>query len=220
MPQDKGRAWPGPHFGPGTKQEYSSFAYRVAGLLIERVTGMSFADAVRQRITQPLQLTETSVPGTDPTLPAPVLIGYLTKTDGTVVDIADQSGLASAMISTASDIDRFFLAMMRGQLLAAEQQRELFAVPRDAAGTLLCDIDKAPAGTQCFGSGPMTTRLGDGTVLWGKTGHDVGYTGGVFSTLDLQRHGVYAVGRITLDQGDAPVLTARLARAALEGMQH
>ncbi|WP_405164347.1 beta-lactamase family protein [Nocardia sp. NBC_01499] len=212
-----GRAWPGPHFAPGTKQEYSSFAYRVAGLLIERVTGHSFADEVHRRITDPLGLTETSVPDRDPALPAPALIGYVTTTDGKVVDIADQSGLPSSMISTSADIDRFFVAMMRGDLLPAAQQRELFAIPRDASGALLCDVKTAPPGTQCFGSGPMTTRLGDGNVLWGKTGHDLGYASGVFATPDLRLHGVYAVGRITLDNGDAPALALRIAQAATQG---
>lgn len=212
----QGRPWPGRHFVPGTKQEYSSFAYRVAGLLIDRVTGGSFADAMQQRIIEPLGLTETFVPDRNPALPAPALSGYVTKTDGTVVDMADQTGLESSMISTTSDIDRFFLALMRGELLGADQQRELFAIPRDAAGNLLCDIEKAPPGTQCFGSGPTTTKLGNGTVLWGKTGHDVGYAGGVFATADLRRHGVYAVGRITLDAGDAPALTVRLVQAALQ----
>ncbi|MGW5482765.1 serine hydrolase domain-containing protein [Streptomyces sp. NPDC004008] len=33
------RPWPGPVFAPGTAQRYSSFAYRVAGRIIEEVTG-------------------------------------------------------------------------------------------------------------------------------------------------------------------------------------
>ena len=43
----RGRPWPGPHFAPGTEQQYDSLNYRIVAYLIERRTGHSFAAEVR-----------------------------------------------------------------------------------------------------------------------------------------------------------------------------
>src|SRR5262249_42471134 len=43
-------------FAPGTAQQYNGMNYYVAGVLIEKITGRSFADEVRSRITRPLAL--------------------------------------------------------------------------------------------------------------------------------------------------------------------
>ncbi|MFD6158698.1 serine hydrolase domain-containing protein [Nocardia sp. NPDC060256] len=209
------RPAPGPHFAPGTRQEYSSFAYRVAGLLIERVTGHSFAEEVRDRITGPLGMHETSVPERDPRIPTPYLHGYYTGSNGSVVDVSEQAGLPSTIISTPAEVDRFLVAVLHGDLLPPAQQQLLFTMPVGPDGRLLCDVATGGPGTQCFSDGGlMSTRMPDGTVLWGKTGHDIGYASGVFATRDLSRHGVYAVSRIAEDNGAAPALAQRIGAAA------
>lgn len=209
------RPAPGPHFVPGTQQEYSSFGYRVAGLLIERVTGNSFAEEVADRITGPLGLRETSVPERDPRIPAPYLHGYYTGSNGSVVDVSEQAGLPSTIIATPADIDRFLIAVLHGDLLPPAQQELLFTIPVSPDGIPLCDVSTSRPGTQCFSNGGlMSTRMPDGTVLWGKTGHDIGYASGVFATRDLSRHGVYAVSRIADDHGEAPALAQRIGAAA------
>ncbi len=52
-----------PAFRPDTqgKAEYSDTNYQLLGRVIERCTGMTYADAVRTRICQPLHLTSTYV---------------------------------------------------------------------------------------------------------------------------------------------------------------
>ena len=45
-----------PDFAPGTAQHYDNIGYTVAGLLIERVTGDSYAHQLATRITRPLHL--------------------------------------------------------------------------------------------------------------------------------------------------------------------
>ncbi|MFD0632325.1 serine hydrolase [Catenulispora yoronensis] len=76
------RAWPGPHFTPGTKQEYNSLGFRIGGELIERITGHSFKQEVTRRILQPLRLEQTSVPEGAPTMPLPYLHGYMANSQG------------------------------------------------------------------------------------------------------------------------------------------
>lgn len=57
-----------PDFAPGTQQHYANIGYTVAGLLIERVTGDTYASQVSRRVLEPLRLEDTYFPGTDPSI--------------------------------------------------------------------------------------------------------------------------------------------------------
>jgi CubicO group peptidase (beta-lactamase class C family) len=46
-------------FEPGTNYSYSSDGYAVLGLIIEQVTGLSYEDALKRLIAEPLQLSNT-----------------------------------------------------------------------------------------------------------------------------------------------------------------
>ncbi|MFC7614511.1 serine hydrolase domain-containing protein [Actinokineospora soli] len=59
-----------PQFAPGTSIGYSNVGYFIAGLLVERVTGKDVRTVFSERITVPLGLTGTSLPG-PPTAPSP-----------------------------------------------------------------------------------------------------------------------------------------------------
>ncbi|GAA0937632.1 serine hydrolase domain-containing protein [Nonomuraea longicatena] len=58
-------------FAPGTDQKYTNTNYTVAMLLIEKVTGRSYADQLQQRILRPLGLKDTMVAGSRTHLPEP-----------------------------------------------------------------------------------------------------------------------------------------------------
>ena len=216
-----GRPWPGPVSVPGAAQAYNSLNYRIIGLLIEHITGHSFKDEVTARILNPLHLTGTSVPEDAPAMPSPYLHGYLTSSQGTVVDVSAQGGNPSNMISTAADLDRFVTALFQGRLLPPALLQQMFALPRDAQGNLLPytgDDGNCETGPQqgraCFGLGIGNYTLPDGTVLWGKTGQDFGYFSAVFATRDLRRVGVVSIG-VTDVASEAGLATAnRLAVAA------
>ncbi|MFK4087831.1 serine hydrolase domain-containing protein [Kribbella sp. NPDC020789] len=128
-----------PRFAPGTDQNYSNTNYTVALLLIEKLTGHSYADEVRRRIIRPLGLTGTVVPGNRTELPGPHAHGYYRYTDNgetKLVDVSRQnmSLLAGAgdMISTTKDLRTFISALMSGKLLPAP----LLAQMRDPHGKL------------------------------------------------------------------------------------
>ncbi|WP_063784973.1 serine hydrolase [Streptomyces sp. TP-A0356] len=211
-----GRPWPGPHFAPGTKQEYNSLGFRIAGELIERITGHSFKQEVTTRILEPLHLEQTSVPEDDPTMPRPCLHGYVTDSRGTAVDVSEQGGDPSNMISTPADLDRFITALFQGRLLTAAQLDEMFTLPKDAKGEIVPFVGGTACGNlACFGAGLMSTPLPNGTVLWGKTGHDEGYANGMFATRDLSVRGVYSVSNLSLDFGAPTPLANRLLAAVL-----
>ncbi|MFE5872670.1 serine hydrolase domain-containing protein [Streptomyces roseifaciens] len=190
-----------PAFPPGTAQQYNGINTHVAGLIIERVTGRPYAEEVRDRITRPLGLRHTYVPAADDvTLPQPHAHGYRTV-DGELVDVTEQSPSSWAeggMISTAADLDRFITALLGGRLLPPSQQDRIFDLPDvpNAPGNHHCAslTDPGNRGRACFSRiGLMRTELPGGTVVWGKTGSQPGYTNGVFVTRDLSRRVVYSL---------------------------
>jgi D-alanyl-D-alanine carboxypeptidase len=212
------RPWPGPHFAPGTEQEYNSLGFRIAGKLIEQITGHSFKEEVTERILEPMRLSRTSVPEGDPEMPNPYLHGYVTNNQGQAVDVSEQGGDPSNMISTPADLDHFITGLFQGRLLPAAQLNEMFTLPKDSAGKPIPFTGGTSCNrTACFGAGVMSTPLPDGTPLWGKTGHDDGYANGMFATRDLSVRGVYSVSNMSFDFGAPTPLATRLLTATLRG---
>ncbi|GAA2115900.1 serine hydrolase domain-containing protein [Kitasatospora saccharophila] len=207
------RPWPGPSFAPGSAQEYNTFNYRLADRIIEQVTGHSFRTEVTARVLRPLGLWHTEVTEGAPRMPAPHLVGYLADDAGTPMDVSEQGGNPESMVSTPADLDRFLRALLDGELLPPQQQRELLALPRDAAGHPVPSLTPGDCrfgpdkGLACYSAGLMEIPLRDGTVAWGKTGHDLGYSDGFFASADLSRRLVYSTG----ESGITPAPSLRLA---------
>ncbi len=67
-------------FTPGEGASYSNSNYITLGLIVEQVSGMSYGTFVRQRILEPLGLSDTSLP-TDTEIPGDYAKGYLAFTD-------------------------------------------------------------------------------------------------------------------------------------------
>jgi D-alanyl-D-alanine carboxypeptidase len=184
-------------FTPGTAQDYNGTGYTVAGMLIERVTGHSYATEVRRRILVPLGLRGTSVPDrTDPRLPGPHAHGYVTV-DGTLVDVTEQSPYPWAeggMISTSADLTRMLTALFRGRLLRPAQLARMFTVPDVPyiGGGGNCALGGGPA-RACFSMGLTRTVLPNGVTLWGKSGARPGYSNAAFATRDASRVVVYSL---------------------------
>ncbi|WP_317621432.1 serine hydrolase domain-containing protein [Streptomyces sp. CBMA123] len=202
-------------FQPGTEQQYNGMNTFVAGLIVEKVTGRSFADELRDRIIRPLGLHDTALPdGDDPELRHPATHPYLTVPDadgGTHrADVTEQSPWPWAeggMISSAADLDRFMTALFRGRLLPAAEQEKLFTVP---------DVPVAAHGGHCpDGKACMSMGLerleSHGITAWGKTGSRPGSTSGVFATRDLSRKVVYSVDPTALNGDEMPYVLGLVA---------
>ena len=119
-----------PGFAPGTQWDYSNTNYILAGMVIERVTGRSWATEVRARVLRPLGLRRTSSPGDRPTLPAPHAKGYQQWTPGgpltdTTVFNPTAADAAGDMITTPTDLARFWQALQQGRLLKPRQLAQL-----------------------------------------------------------------------------------------------
>lgn len=154
-----------PTFAPGTDWSYSNTNYVLAGQVIEKATGRSYGDEIRVRIIKPLGLTDTRVPGTDPTLPKPHSRAYskLAETpEGRTYDATKLNpsiaGAAGEMISDADDLNRFYSALLRGKLLPRKQLAEMKTV---------VPVDGDRGG---YGLGLITYTLSCGVRLWGHSG--------------------------------------------------
>ncbi|WP_229068466.1 serine hydrolase [Actinoplanes sp. DH11] len=178
-----------PHlFEPGTKQHYANMGYIVAGMLIEKVTGHSYAQQLRQRITGPLRLRDTYAPGTDPAIRGPHARGYQAVTrDGvtTLTDVTRWSQTftpaAGDLISTLADLDAFTAALFAGRLLPAAQLDEMFTLPA------------VREGEATHSAGLEATTLPTGEVFWGKSGARYGYSSAIGGSRDGSFRLVYSV---------------------------
>ncbi|MFI7679855.1 serine hydrolase domain-containing protein [Actinophytocola sp. NPDC049390] len=195
-------------FPPGTAQKYTNTSYVTAGMLVEKVTGRSYARNLRDRITGPLGLRQTYYPNDDPCLPAPAARGYL-DVDGELVDatLMNQSipGAAGAIVATAEDLDRFVTGLFRGRLLGDEMTTRLFAVP---------DVPMFDGSGPAYYSQGLMKLTVNGITVWGKTGSRHGYASGVFATRDLARKLVYSVNPTVKSQDGQPLIVQRIAAAA------
>ncbi|MFJ9683048.1 serine hydrolase domain-containing protein [Streptomyces sp. NPDC101194] len=183
-----------PDFAPGTQQHYDNIGYTVAGLLIEKVTGHTYAGEVSRRILRPLHLKDTYFPGTDPTIRGPYNHGYqvFAGADGSgeLRDVsvwgATDAWAAGDLISTTADLERFVRALFRGKVVRGPLLEEMFTLP-DASVR-----EYGTGGPAAYSAGLSVMKLG-GREVWGKTGGRWGYNTAVAATRDLSRTLVYSV---------------------------
>ncbi|MGW0502919.1 serine hydrolase domain-containing protein [Micromonospora sp. NPDC003241] len=156
-----------PTNAPGERFSYSNTNYVLAGMLIEAVTGNSTAAEVQRRILRPLKLTGTSFPGTDPTIRGPHGGAYFAPFG--VRDMSEFNmswgGAAGEMISTTADLNTFFRALLRGDLLRpATLDQMLTQVPM---------VPELPAaGGYGLGIYSLPTPCGE---FWGHDGAVIGH---------------------------------------------
>jgi D-alanyl-D-alanine carboxypeptidase len=194
-------------FAPGTRQEYRGINYVLAALIIDKVTGRPYGDAVAARILRPLGMAHTVVPGNDPRIHGRHVHGYLSMADGGLEDITahDQSSARGEgdMISTTGDLDRMLAALFSGELLPPELLQLMFTLPPDDVRML----DGSPAR---YSTGLQQATV-NGVILWGKTGETYGYKNAAFSTRDRQRRFVIAYSPTTARSGEESKMIARVA---------
>jgi CubicO group peptidase (beta-lactamase class C family) len=122
-------------FAPSVRWKYSNLAYAVAGMVIEHVTGQTWADYVDKNIFQPLGMTSSSVDKNVSGLAVP----YARRMpDGTreVLPFVDARGMAAAtgITSNLTDMARFVSANFRrgarggAQIVSSGSWREMHRV--------------------------------------------------------------------------------------------
>ncbi|MEU9130521.1 serine hydrolase domain-containing protein [Kitasatospora sp. NPDC048540] len=168
-------------FAPGTSWAYSNTNYILAGMIIEKVTGRTVAEQIDRRIIQPLGLRHTSFPAPgDATIREAHPHGYYQESaGGPLHDITEMdpswAWAAGQMISTNSDLNRFFTALLRGDLLPPAQLAQMRT-------TVPAESTFGPGAR--YGLGLASIPLSCGGVYWGHGGSIPGYEtrGGVTET--------------------------------------
>jgi CubicO group peptidase (beta-lactamase class C family) len=108
------------NFEPGTQWRYSNSGYHVLGLVIERVTGKSYEQALGERILEPLGMRDTGYDHTEAVLPRRAA-GYTKTPDGLEnAAFGDMSIPYSAggMYSTVQDLRKWDRALYTEKLLS------------------------------------------------------------------------------------------------------
>ncbi|MEU0511541.1 serine hydrolase domain-containing protein [Amycolatopsis sp. NPDC006125] len=180
-------------FAPGTDWNYSNTGYTLAALLIEQVTGHSYAEEMQRRILRPLGLRDTMVPGARTGIPGPHAHAYYRYQDAgqwKTVDVTRQNPSlifgAGDMISTTRDLQTFFSALMSGKLLPAPLLAEM-RTPHPKSG---------------YGLGLYVEQTTCGVPVLRHNGSTIGYGALMYSTPDGSKT---LTASITLGDADVDV---------------
>lgn len=115
-------------FEPGTKWRYSNAGYSLLGAIIERVSGKSYLEYVRENVLKPLKMSDTDTNSGDDSVKRGAILYQPTDVDpfGLEDYRADRGILTSPAngfgggFSTAEDLFKFARAYRTGKLLGRE----------------------------------------------------------------------------------------------------
>ncbi|MFE3148730.1 serine hydrolase domain-containing protein [Streptomyces sp. NPDC059218] len=159
-------------FDPGKKWAYSNTNYVVAGLIVQKVTGRPLAEEIDRRIIKRAGLRHTYFPAPgDASIREPHPHGYYRESvDGPLRDITEidpsWAWAAGQLISTDSDLNRFFGALLAGRLLPPAQLAQM-------RSTVPAEATFGPGAR--YGLGLVSRPLPCGGLSWGHGGSFPGY---------------------------------------------
>ncbi|MEK7016004.1 serine hydrolase domain-containing protein [Bacillus sp. FSL R9-9410] len=159
-----------PDFAPGKSWSYSNTGYVLLGILIETVTGNSYAEEIENRIIEPLELSNTFLPGNSSVIPGSKHARGYIQLDGASEpkDVTyynpSMGSSAGDMISTADDLNKFFSYLLGGKLLKEQQLKQM-----------LTTVPTGEAALGRYGLGIYETKLPNGVSIWGHGGSIPGF---------------------------------------------
>ncbi|WP_305786280.1 serine hydrolase domain-containing protein [Symbioplanes lichenis] len=198
-----------PGFAAGTHWSYSNTNYILAGMIIEKVTGRPWATEVSARILRPLGLRETSMPGDVPFLPGPHARGYQQwEPGGELTDVTvfnpTVAGASGGMVTTPSDLARFWQALQRGRLLQPQQMAQMH-------DTVLAETvqDEVPGARYGLGIMFLPNRCGG---AWAHLGDVPGTSTANAVSADGSRVAIVALSTQLADEQPARAVQQRTTR--------
>ncbi len=188
---------------PGTDRVYTNTNTLLLGQVVEEATGQPFAEALQERILDPLALDDTTYP-TSPDDWTTDAVGYQPDDDG---ELGPQPvnysvfGPAGAMIATTDDLAAWGPVLATGPLLDDDTQ---------AARLEGAPLDEGPEyDAYALGIGEL-----DG--WWGHTGEGFGFTSLVMHDADIETTVVVVMNASGLDS-HAPTTLFRQLAPLLDG---
>ncbi|USL16715.1 serine hydrolase domain-containing protein [Bacillus thuringiensis] len=159
-----------PDFAPGKSWSYSNTGYVLLGILIETVTGNSYAEEIENRIIEPLELSNTFLPGNSSVIQGTKHARGYIQLDGASEpkDVTyynpSMGSSAGDMISTADDLNKFFSYLLGGKLLKEQQLKQM-----------LTTVPTGETALGRYGLGIYETKLPNGVSIWGHGGSIPGF---------------------------------------------
>jgi len=188
---------------PGSsKAHYSNTNYVLLGLLVEKITGNSWAQEVESRIIKPLNLKDTAFLTTKGVWGGTMVPGYAKTPNGYISSLelpsypdASSAWAVGNVVSTASDLMTFASALFDGKL-----------VSKDTLAVMARRVGTDPADGREYGLGGATLTE-DGRVGFGMGGDIPGYHAFFVGYLDTR---LVVTALINSEEGDviAPSITA------------
>jgi len=126
-----------PDFEPGTKHRYSNSGYQILGLIIEKLTGKPFGEALKERITDRVGLADTYMATGNIDVSKNEALTYIhfggdwkpvSETHPTILFSA------GAIVSTPGDMARFIQALFGGKVVSKESLDQMKTI-RDGEGS-------------------------------------------------------------------------------------
>lgn len=150
----------GLEFAPGSRWEYSNYGFLLLGVVVERVSGKSYYDYVRENVYTPAGMSSTGSLAEDENVPGRS-IGYTSFGGGAAHPNTDslpyRGTSAGGGYSTVEDLQRFASALLSHKLLNAEYTDLLttgkVVTPRGGKYAFGFFDDGADTGARHFGHG-------------------------------------------------------------------
>ena len=169
-----------PYFPPGQGWHYSNTNYLLLGLVIEKASGQSVADAMRELVFEPLGLQHTWF-AAEESISGPRAHAFMDFTGDDITD--DITAMmpstafmtahfsAGAIMASSADVARFVQALFTGQLLSDAMQAELLSF-----------VDR-PDGKQ-YGLGVLREQF-DEIIVYGHRGNSIGFSAAAWHAPEL-----------------------------------
>src|SRR5258706_9423176 len=128
-------------FEPGSSQRYSNAGFVVLGLIIEKISGQSYYDYVRDHITKPAGMNDTASYAVDENVPNRAIgqtkrgpEGPLAERHSNINTLPARGSSAGGGFSTAADLVRLSQALLADRLMPKRWTDWLFSGNLDGAG--------------------------------------------------------------------------------------
>jgi D-alanyl-D-alanine carboxypeptidase len=171
-------------FRPGSRYQYSNSDNIVVALMVETVTGRSYASNLAKRVARPLGLRRTSLPE-GATMPAPFIHGYALEPPAPPEDVSELfaagwSWASGGVVATPGDSNRFVRGYVAGETTNHRTRAQQFRFVRDGSS------EPPGPGRNSAGLALFQYKTSCGTV-YGHTGNTAGYTHFIAASRDGSR---------------------------------
>lgn len=123
-------------FKTGERYSYSNSNYLLLAMLVEKLTGHTFEDALREELLDPLELGGTGIVGSSGEGP-PLAIGYLPDGMGLVkAPLVEPSWIhgAGSMYSTVGDLQKWVQALAEDRVVTAGTKQKMWQADKGPYG--------------------------------------------------------------------------------------